>query len=336
MANGFVFPTAAELREIEQTLLPRLADDRLIFKYMPITDLDNHILSWEQQDNYVGLQQLRGLDGKPSRVKRVGGKKYNAEPGVYGEYIPLDETELTRRRQFGTFGTPIDLSDLVRQAQDQLLVRRLDRIELIGWTLLTTGTFSVSGPAGIIHYDTFPIQTATRAVDWDTVATATPLADFRAIQLLSRGTSTTFNSSSEAVMNRVTFNKLVSNTNANDLAGKRVGGLLSPLSLDEANKVLLGEDLPQIRICDDGYLTDAGVFTPFIPDDKVVIIGQRRGLTICEYLMTRNINNPNFAPGSYSRVIIDEDEIPLKVEVHDGHNGGPAIYFPGSVVVLSV
>lgn len=335
----YVYPTSAELKVIEQDLLPRLQQDRPIFKIMPITEVHSHRLMWEQKDNYLGLQNVRGLGGKPSRIQRVGGKRYDMEPGVYGEYVDIDETELTVRRRWGTFGEPIDISDLVTEGQNQLLVRRLDRIELIGWTLLATGTFSVSSEDGsIVHTDTFPIQNFTAGVAWGTSATATPLANFRAVKLLARGRSVAFDSKSTVYMNQVTFNKLVTNTNANDLAGRRVTGLLSPLNQKEINDILLGEGLPQIEIYDQGYLNDSGTFVPFIADDKAIVVGHRpSGAALAEYRMTLNANNAGAAPGAYMKVI-DHGElrVPRSIEVHDGHNGGPVIYFPGALVRMNV
>lgn len=336
----FLYPTSAELKAIEQDKLPRLIKDRMIFDLMPVTDAQSHRLMWEQRDNYTGLQAVRGLGGAPSRVSRIGGKRYDMEPGVYGEFIELDETELTLRRKWGTFGTPIDVKDLVMEAQEQLLQRRLDRIEQIGWTLLTTGTFSVSAATGgVLHTDTFPIQTFTAGVAWGTSATATPLANFRAVKLLARGHSTNFGPGSKALMNQVTFNKLVTNTNANDLAGRRVTGLLSPLNLGEINSILLGEGLPQIEIVDfeHGYLNDAGTFVPFIGDDTCLVVGTRpAGQKIAEYRMTLNLNNPDGGAGAYTRVVDDERRLPRAIQVHDGHNGGPVIYYPASVVKMAV
>jgi hypothetical protein len=68
----------------------------------------------------------------------------------------------------------------VLAAQDQLMGRELDRIEQIIWTLLTTGTFSVLLPSGGTGFTaTFSLATYD-ATTWATVATATPLKDFRA------------------------------------------------------------------------------------------------------------------------------------------------------------
>ena len=285
------------------------------------------------------MQQVRGLNGRPGRVNRVGGKQYVMTPGAYGEFTTIDELELTRRRPWGQFNGSVSIDDLVMECQDQLLGRRLDRIEKIGWDLLTTGTFSVAGPDGVtMHTDTFSLQTASAAVVWSTFATATPLKDFRAVQLLSRGYSVSFGADAKAYMNRVKFNNLVANTNTADLAGRRTSGLQTVLNLGEINSVLAGEGLPQIVIFDGGYLDSAGTFQPFIANAKVVIVGRRLdGAPIGSYVYTRNANNPNMEAGPYMKVVDKGDEdVPRLIEVHDGHNGGPIVEFPSAIVILSV
>lgn len=338
----FTYPTSAEMREIAQTKLPNLVAQRPIFSILPIETVDAHLLLWEQEDNYIGLQQVRGIGGAPARVKKTGAKRYLMQPGVYGEFSQIDELELTERRQYGSFNQPVSIDDLVMREQDRLLGRRLDRIEQIGWTLLVTGTFSISGPDGLTyHTDTFALQTYSGS-DWSTVATATPLADFRAVQLLSRGYSLDFGPRARAIMNRVTWNRLMGNTNASDLGGKKNIGLASITSLADTNRILTEDGLPTVEIFDGGYLNDSGTFVPFIADDKVVVVGARTdGGQIGAYRMTRNANNPGLAPGAYMEVVDrgaqgSGQQIPRTIEVHDGHNGGPVIYFPSAVVIMSV
>lgn len=337
----FDFPTSAELRRVEQDKLPNLIAQRPIFSILPIETIDSHLLMWEQEDNYVGLQQIRGLNGQPSRVKKTGAKRFIMQPGVYGEYTTIDEMELTERRQWGTFGQPVSIDDLVMREQDRLLGRRLDRIENIGWTLLVTGTFSIAGPDGLTYQtDTFALQTSSGSA-WGTPATGTPLADLRAVQLLSRGHSVNFGPEARAIMNRVTWNKMIANTNANDLGGKRSMGLASITSVGDVNRILAGEGLPQIEINDTGFLNDAGTFVPYIADNKTVIVGRRTdGGQIGAYRMTRNAQNPGLAPGAYMDVIDRGAEgsgrqVPRTIEVHDGHNGGPVIYFPSALIILT-
>lgn len=340
----FTYPTNAELREIAQDLLPRLAADRPVFAFMPIEEPDAFLVMWEQEDSYTGLQQIRGLNGAPPKVQRIGLKRFQMQGGVYGEYIPLDEVELTVRRQYGTFATPIDLSDLVMRAQRQLLVRRLDRIETILWALLTTGTFAVPGPAGsILHQDSFSLQTFTASVPWGTAATSTPLADLRAVQILARGHSVRFDRSSALYVNQVTANSILTNTNSADLFGRRVTGLATVNSITQLNELLTMDNLPNIVPYDLGYLQDpvtpggTSVFVPFIPDHTGVVIGKRTdGAPIGNFQMIRNANNPDLNPGAYMKVIDrGEIEVPRAIEVHDGFSGGPAIWFPSAIVKMA-
>jgi hypothetical protein len=52
--------------------------------------------------------------------------------------------------------------------------------------------------------------------------------------------------------------------------------------------------------------------------------------------MTRNANNPNMKPGAYMKVFDrGEATVPRSIDVHDGHNGGPCIYYPSALVKLS-
>ncbi len=338
---SYTYPTREELAVIEPDMMAQLTLSDPIFALFPIRNVDSHVIQWEQRDNYLGLQKVRGLDGKPGRVAAVGGKKYTMEPGVYGEEAVIDEAELTTRRPYGIVAASISIDDLVLDRNNQLRHREVNRIRYIIWTLLTTGTFAVSSDTGaILHTDTFDMQTYTRAVDWDTVATATPIADFRGARALAAGHGVNLGGAATAWMNQATFDKMCANTNAADIAGKRITGLAQPIGLEDMNKVLLSENLPQIRIYDEGYYSDAGTFTNFIPTDTVVITGKRdSGDPLGEYRMTRNVNNPDLGPGSYAQVVDSLNTgtpIPRTITVHRGHNGGPVIYYPSAVVVMSV
>lgn len=187
-----IYPNSAELTEVAQDLMPRLQAGRVTFEFFPIVTADAFLLIWEQMDNFVGLQYARGLNGQPTRIKKTGAKRYQMQPGVYGEFEYIDEEELTIRRQYGTWNTPVNLSDLVSIANVKLLQRELDRIEAIIWTLLSSGTFSVTGPTGaLVHKDTFTITQQTITTPWFTPATATPLADLRATALFGPATAST-------------------------------------------------------------------------------------------------------------------------------------------------
>jgi hypothetical protein len=335
----YIYPTSSEITEIAQTLLPDLTMDDPIFSIMPITEVDSHILEWEQMDDYKGMQQLRGLNGQPARVKNVGGKRFYMQPGVYGEFIPVDEAEITTRRRWGTFNEPINIEDLVMMKSEQLLHRRVKRLKYVGWTLLIYGSFTVFTPNGAMaHQDAYQSQTYAAAISWSNAASSTPLQNLRDINVLALGKSVSFGADATLYVNRVTANYLLANTNAGDLGGKRTTGLSNVLSMKQVNELLTGEDLPNIAIYEGGYEDESGVFQRFIPTGRGVIVGKRTDNgRIMEYRMTRNANNPGAAPGPYMKVVDNgERAVPREIIVHDGHNGGPILYHPGAIVSISV
>lgn len=335
----FIYPSNFELMTIEREKLPRLTQNRPAFQILPPKNIDAATLVYEQLENIKGLMQVRGLGGDPKSVEAQGlGIKYT-EPGYYGEFRTLNEVEMTLRRQYGTMNTPINLSDLVMEAQDQLLERRLNRQELLIWTLLAQGTFTALGSVGqVLHTDSYSIQSYTAGIPWATQATSFPLANLRAVKLLARGTSANFGRQSTLWVNQGTANAMFSNINQNDLGGKREAGLSSVTGIEDINKIYLREDLPQVVVYDEGYFDQSGVFQLYIPNNKAILIGVRQsGTPIGNFQMTRNANNPDFAPGAYMRVIDRlETTVPRKVEVHDGFNGGPVLFFPSAVVSMNV
>jgi hypothetical protein len=332
--TAFGYPTSVELTAIGQDFLSAMTLDDPIFQYFPIVNSDSHLLEWEQRDNYKGLQLVRGLDGEPGRVAAIGGKRYIMEPGVYGEFLPINEDEITKRRRWGTFGDVMPIGDLVAEKQEQLVVREVARIRQILWALATAGTFSVTGPQGaVLHTDAYTFQ-SVNGTTWATVATATPLADFRAVALKGRGTSASFGRGATAFMNQVTANSMLGNTNASDLAGRLRGGGNTFNSVADFNAIYTENDLPLVRVMDEGYYDDSGTFQLFIPDGTVVVFGARPGnQALGEYRRTRNANNPDGAPGSYD-VVYESPKPPKTIEVHRGMNGGPVIWFPSAITVL--
>lgn len=335
-----------ELKEIEQIKLPLLTDDDEVFDEFPMVESPAWRIRWEQMDNYAGLQQVRGLDGAPQRVVKTGASAYDYEPGVYGEFEKVDEKELSERRELGSWETPSSIDDVVGRYQTKLLGRRIDRIRYIIWTLLTTGTFAIAKDDGTIeHTDTFPLKTYSAAYSWSNTSAATPFADIRGMILLQRGQSVDFGAGGRLYMNQVWINNLLQNNNVGDLYGKRNAYGATLNTLEDINKINTGNNMPEVVPYDKGFLIDSGIigqanpqtFVPFIPNSVGVLVGKRtNGARLGEYRLTRNVNNPRFEPGPYTRVIDrGEHHIPRNLEVHDGHNGGPAIYFPGAVVVFS-
>lgn len=338
---NYEYPTTRELIEINPEKIQVLTRERPTFDIFPVTESDYWTLEWYIRDNWMGFQQLRGLNGEPSYVKMVGERAFQAQPGVYGEYMTLDERLMTLKAQNAQDGRPVNVTDLVLQRQDYLNNRETDLIEYIHWKALLDGQFSFVGPTGATYADQFPIQTATFS-DWSDLANATPLADFMGLKNLSSGKSVSFGAGAKVFLNTVTLSYLLRNRNANDLGGQLAvssGGTKPVKTIAEINTLLNSFNLPSLVEYDEGYNAEPNnTFTKWIPNDVLSIVGQRtNGDRLGEYRMTRNANNENMAPGRYEKVIDHGDRrIPRLIEIHRGHNGGLVIFYGSAIVRANV
>lgn len=336
---NYQYPISRQLRRINPEKIQDLQRPRPTYRIFPVRETQEWRLEWEQRDNWRGFQQLRGLNGQPSYVKLQGLKRFSQEPGVFGEFMEVDEAQMTTRAQLAPEGAPVDIADLILERQEYLNAREVDLLEWQHWAILLNGTFTILGPTGAEFAATFPIQTVTFS-DWSNHATATPLADLLGLKILQRGRSVNFGTRAEAWGNSTTTSHALLNTNPADLGGMRVaaGSLFrtgTPMALEDANRIFVDQGVPQLREYDEGYNRESdGAFQLWLPDDVLSIWGQRtNGDPIGEYRMVRNINNDRNAPGRYTKVIDTlEREVPRKISVHQGHNGGVVLYYASAII----
>jgi hypothetical protein len=351
---NYQYPTSRQLRRINPEKIVNLQRPRPTFRLFPVVERPQWRLEWEQRDNYRGFQQLRGMDGQPSYVRMVGFQRFSQEPGVFGEYMRVDEAQMTMRADPGgygpsddisqaeTAGRPINIADLVTERQDYLNARETDLLEWMGWAILLAGTFTLLGPTGAKFAATFPLQTATLS-DWSVHNTATPLADLLGITLLARGRSVSFGAGAELFENAVSVSHILLNNNPADIGGMRasLGGIArtgTPISLEQANQIFVSQGVATITNYDEGYLRESdGAFTLWIADDIGVLVGRRtNGDPVGQYHMVRNVNNPGTSPGRYTKVVDTLDrEVPRTISVHQGHNGGHVVFYPSAMIRVS-
>lgn len=361
----FIYPTSFEIHDIQQDLMARGAEGRVGLEILPWVEKRTAKVRWKQKDNYYGVQEFRGLDGAPTRVIRVGHKIYEYEPGVFGEYVEITESELvTRAAGFPVETTPIDVRDLYIEADEQLINREWDRVEGSIWTLLTTGTLNIliDGPDGtqIGYSDQYTFQSYQSLVPWSTLGSAVPIKDFQNVQQLgfAAGHSVDFGAAAKAYATQVTWNRLLNNSNASDFAGKRSQYGATFNDLKGYANFFQNQNLPQPVAYDQGLIPrqaaspgsstfGGGKFRKFIPDGIIVVIGVRpQNAKVGNYVSTINASN-NHNPGSYSYTIDrangggtnggnGEKRTPANIEIHRGHNGGPVVEYTTAVLVMNV
>lgn len=347
----FTYPSAAELSVIEPELVARGAEGRLGLQLMPSVEKNTYKVRWRQKDSYFGLQAMRGMDGQPTRVQRIGESLYEYEPGVFGEFGEITEQELTARAEnLNPVSDPIPVDEMVLEIDQALIGRELDRKESSIFSLLLDGILNITidGPQGlqVVYKDSYPIQTYTSPVSVADATNSTPIRYFQTMQQMGQpsGISVDFGTGATFHCNSVTTNAILNNLNAADLFGKRIGGGNTPNDLNDVNKILQALGLPKIQTYDWGYLTapkaKGGKYKKFIPDYRGILVGARPGnATIGNYIVTRNASNGH-RPGSYTYTIDrangtnGEKRTPANIERHRGHNGGPVIYYPSAVIAV--
>lgn len=338
----YTYPKTSTLIKVAQNLIPSMTMDDPIFKLFPIKNQNASRIRWEIKDNFGGLMKLRGLGGEPTGMSRVGSNVYEALPGYYGQFGSLDEEELTTRAQnLENMEVNIPVTDMISELQEQLMILQINRARQLTWALAIAGTFSIPLPnGGIGHSGSYTVQSANLST-WDDFANATPMADLLGLQVAyGRGTSTSFMAGSEVWMNSKTANDAMNNRNANDLGGRLVAGGETINDLAGVNRILLARNSPTINVYDDGYINDSGVFTLFIPDDVIMVVGKRpSGDTPGNFIMTKHAINGG-GIGAYTDVIDMTSgpmrKIPPKIEVHGGFHGGPVMVRPSQLIIGDV
>lgn len=340
--SGCLVPTAAEIVQLQRELEPRFEEDRLGFQILPFRSTEMSEIVLRQPDIFKGLQPFRGL-GKPvSNVPdryNYFGTTTRVIPGYWGEKDEIPEEVMTTWAQPGACNQMLDLTAYTAELQRNLMERRYNRIEYNIWQLLAFGLYQALNSAGqVVHQAQFNVTNISAAIPWSNFPGSFPLRDLRAVQLLGRGTSARFDSCARAYMNRVTANALFSNTNPADVGRVGLSACCNFMGIGQINEQFLAQGLPQIVIYDGGYMDDNNNFNVYIPDGYVIIVGCRPGdVPPGHYYLTRNAVGCTVDSGFW-QMMIDNcgREIPRKIQLVDGHNGGPALEYPRQVVVLRV
>ena len=339
-ASIYKYQSVTELRNLDATFVAStVANDPMLGMMFPLQSVNTHFIRFRQRDAFRGLMQARGFGERYPVVARVGENEFLFKPSSYGEHVAIDEEELTIRATPDSVASAMDITDLVSEADEMLQARQANRVRHNLWTLILEGVYTVTNKRkAVVGSDSVTIARYAGS-DWSTAASATPIADFRAVGLLAEGTSAAFGPTAKAFMNQRTANNLLAVTNAADLGGYKVDGGGRLIGMADINRIFAGEGLPQIVVYHDGYLNDAGTFATWIPDDVVVIVGTFNGQQrLGQYTLTRHAKNPGRGPGFYVGVkdtTGDPNTDEAEIAVRRGFNGGPELWYGGAVVAMT-
>lgn len=354
LQGNYLFQSNWELQKILPVKYGFITlNDPLLNDIMPIRSIDAAKLIWAQRDSFTGFMAPRLPNAGFQVVPQQGINWFEADPGHFGESMFIDEVMLEKAAQFGTVNGKIDLAEQQQLNQELLLSRLITTVKICGWNFATTGKYNfVNQDGAVLASATQSLQPFQVAVPWSNFTVSTPLNDLRQMQTSRElGQSVSFGRDSNLYLARPDVNNLLQNNNPADLGSFRVvlgiKGQMLPLSLPFVNEVFTANDLPQIVPWDDNYLPDGATSASqairFIQPGYGTVIGKRlKGEPVAEFLLTLNAaTQQGFgkdqakveAPGlSNMWMDFEWEKRPPRGITTCSWNGGPAIYYPGSVV----
>jgi|CXWL01.1.fsa_nt_gi hypothetical protein len=336
----YLFPSNATLQEIETERSRIIDENSVAAQILPYVSENTDNVMWEILDDVTGLMHIRDAGEPYPLVQDVGGNRFVMAPIRLGEKRVIDEVYIEAARQPGTMGTPLDVGGKMGRLMQDIAIREHATIEKARWDLLVAGVATGTKKDGtVVEIARMVPVTASSAVAWSTLGSATPIVDFLTIRETYRGRGYDFGYGAVAYARSLTIDKLLLNTNTSDIGKVKLNFGQSFIDMTQYNnQIRSGFNTPSLVAVDDGYVDSAGVFQPFIPDGKVVIVGNHwsRGLNAGNWVSTRNASNAESAPGIFAAAGLSREEDPpvLPYAVR-GQNGGVRINYRNQIVVLT-
>jgi len=356
--NGYAYPTPAAFvkagcyLEKESNIDNDLLMQMFPARYEPNADM----IVYQHQNIFCGVQQWRGIGNQlPTAQFEEVYRECAVMPGYWGEELYLDEQDLTRRAVRNPpngCATAVDISDLVARRQNLLMKRRHNLLrKLVADTLVFGAYEAIDQRTGaVVARQKYNINETTASIPWSDKANSTPFLDLLNWRnYYESQTMFKFGCCAKAVMNRNTYNKLMTNVNPANYRALSGEYCCQGKTLGQINDLLCSHDLPQITVYNETYfdcdVTRGPIFANggggnkkfFIPDNWVIIVGCT-DTTIGNMWYTRNVNTCSDVPeaGPVTMVIDQCDRPPRKISVMDYWNGGPALECPKAIISAMV
>lgn len=300
-------------------------------------------VSWDILAVSEGMTKPSGLDAKHELIPHQGFGTKRSGTAFWGESMQLNHTDLLILRGTGPDYRRRKAADKVARMQNRLKSRGAVRIEWLIWQAIITGALVINDAKVKINVD-YEIPSAHKwqvNTSWDNYASSTPIQDLQDVEEKFDGDGC---QARYYIMNRKTAKHLSRNVAAQTLV--RNSNLVQQVGLKKMPTLMLelaglgGE----IVIYDRGYIADGGAFTRFIPDGKVIVIGE--GIDnlsndpLGYFASTPDLRNGGYLnpKGGFWTVVKDrtQDEENPFYKITTGWNGLPVIFRPYWIQIITV
>lgn len=343
----FTIPTNQELRTPIQNYTQNV-DGFLGLQLCPWADSFAQFIETEETEEDEGMTAAHILGTDPKIDKRKGSKKFRYDPLHFKETDVLNEADILRARQLGTYGQPVSLMSETTKIAKSRARKTMTRVEWTIWQMF--GGNLQFNENGVKVNETWTVQSHTPTALWSNASTSKPLTDLDVAADKFDGTGASMEGA-VIVANRQTWRLMMANQNDADLKAldKTQWGNFR-FMFSEMAKIVQDKCGAIIKSYDEGYKS-GGQFTKFLPTGELRIIGKRRdGLPVANWWRTPSLHimkgdkpqpgyfvlvevNGHASNGSFSEV--GQSKNP-KVEVTGGIYGGPNLDFEDNVIKMTV
>jgi hypothetical protein len=330
------WPTQEALRTVIQEL-PYTA------KYIGNTLLPNrnvysNNIAWDIKGPATGMIMPHSLNADPKPIEFIKLASKSQPTAFWKESAILNESDFLEIRKAGSFSELMG-RELVTTYLQKLNQRIDARIEWLIWNcLFGTVTINENNVIREIDYE-IPVgnKVGPPTVPWSTIATAKPLADILTWVAKFDGTGS---GNATAYMNKKTAGYLAQNAEIRDLVKQSTNVMSIGVNNISSLVIPLVGDLKDIVIYNEGYINSSGVWTKFIPDNKVIFIGEPApGEELGNMVFTPSLHNGSIDSPQPGKFLVTEDKTSGVNPIYticSGFYGIPVLYHPSWVIVATV
>ncbi len=309
-------------------------------RFAPLVNSYFQEIEYDEIYGPQGMASAHALDADPRMLKFPKVVRKTFRPAYFKEMQRIQESDILKLGQLsGSDSQAVTARQLIGQSLENLNNRIENRLEWMRWQALLTGKVSIN-ENGISIEAGYGIPeenlNKTVAVSWESAGSAKPIEDILQIQQDFVGTGFRMG---EIFVNGNTARLfcLADDTrtyyNGAGVQEKVLPGNLSRYAVYFFPGI-------KINVYDEGYEDETGTFQKFIPDNKVVFLGDGQPGEIIDVVTVPSLHSPDGTPkpGKFAFLIdrSGQNEANPHYDVVAGIYGLTRIRRPEAVMVMDV
>lgn len=301
----------------------------------PVEDHPVQAVEWDEYGPINGLASAHASGNKAKVVKHPI-RKHHVERSLYfKEAMELTEEDVENIRQAGTYNQLAGEEEAMRMVET-LGLRQEARLEHLRWSMMA-GSVALD-ENGVKRTITYTLgSTPTAGQLWSLTSKADPIRDMQTWAKTFRGKT---NGPLKVFYNRTIGEYLSQNERVRELI-KRTSSVaeLGPANVGNMLAPLVG-GIESMTMYDEGYTTEGGVYTPFIAENKIFMVGRPvRGQRLGAFKTTPSAHNGGLKPRP-GKFVITKDDLekgdPPVFKVISGIKGVPILQHPDAILYATV